>query len=250
MGARVWDRFLTEQDKAHLAASTHRPCGFGERPALVLVDLYRAVFGDRPEPLLEAIKTWPQSCGPAAWAAVPHIQRLLTVAREVQIPIIHITMLSGTGVQGWSVVRGTEAPPPGEALRSRSDLGEIIPELGPLPGETVIRKASPSAFWGTPLAGHLNFHGIDTLIVCGESTSGCVRATVVDGRTNRFHMVVVEECVFDRHEAAHAMNLFDMDQKYADVLALAEVERYLRRWRAGKDGAAVAGPEKVLAGTR
>ena len=104
---------------------------------------------------------------------------------------------------------------------------EIIDEVAPLPGEAVLRKTSPSAFWGTPLIGHLNYLGIDTIITCGESTSGCVRASVVDGCTNRYRMIVVEECVFDRHEATHAINLFDMNQKYSDVLPIGEVLEYL-----------------------
>ena len=70
MPERVWDRFLTEQDHAHLAMGAHRRIGFGNRPALLLVDLYRWVFGDKPEPLLEAINTWPSSCGLAAWEAI------------------------------------------------------------------------------------------------------------------------------------------------------------------------------------
>ena len=94
------------------------------------------------------------------------------------------------------------------------------------------RKLSPSAFWGTPLVAHLNQHGIDTVIACGESTSGCVRASVVEGCTFRFRMVVAEECVFDRHEACHAINLFDMNQKYADVLPLDDIVQYLHAWRA------------------
>ena len=77
------------------------------------------------------------------------------------------------------------------------------------------------------LLDHLTRLGVDTLITCGESTSGCVRASVVDGCTNRYRMIVVEECVFDRHQATHAINLFDMHQKYADVLPLAEVLEWL-----------------------
>ena len=83
-----------------------------------------------------------------------------------------------------------------------------------------------------PLAAHLNYLGVDTVIVCGESTSGCVRASVVDGCTYRYRVTVVEECVFDRHETAHAMNLFDMNQKYADVLSLGDVLEYLAAWSA------------------
>jgi nicotinamidase-related amidase len=119
---------------------------------------------------------------------------------------------------------------------------DIIDEVAPLPGEAVLRKSSPSAFWGTPLAGHLNYLGVDTLITCGESTSGCVRASVVDGCTYRYRMIVVEEGVFDRHEAAHAINLFDMHQKYADVVSLAEVLEYLSAWRARQAWEGPSGP--------
>ena len=84
---------------------------------------------------------------------------------------------------------------------------------------------------GTPELPWNRYH----IITCGESTSGCVRASVVDGCTNRYRMVVVEECVFDRHQASHAINLFDMHQKYADVLPLGEVLESLAEWRARKD---------------
>src|SRR5581483_4383604 len=90
MSERVWERFLTESDRAHLAASKRYPVSFGTRPALLLIDLYYAVFGDEPQPLVEAIRDWPSSCGPAAWAALPHLQRLLAAAREAGIPVIHV----------------------------------------------------------------------------------------------------------------------------------------------------------------
>ncbi len=100
---------------------------------------------------------------------------------------------------------------------------DIVDEVAPIAGEVVLRKTAPSAFFGTPLAAHFVQLGIDTLIIAGEATSGCVRATVVDAASYRFRVTVPEECVFDRHEATHAMNLFDLHQKYADVLPLAEV---------------------------
>ena len=228
--ARVWDAYLTEQDKASLGERAEHMWGFGERPALVLIDLYRWVFGDRPQPLLEAMQEWPGSCGLPAWEALPFIERLLAAARTANIPVVHITGLDGAGITGWShpsgrATRGFLADPQREERMRRRF--EIVEQVAPLPGETVLRKASPSAFWGTPLIGHLNDNRVDTVIVCGESTSGCVRATVVDGRTNRFKMIVAEECVSDRHQAPHAINLFDMHQKYADVLATAEVVAHL-----------------------
>ena len=238
MAARIWDNFLTEQDKATLVGKGVERIGFGDRPALLLIDLYRWVFGDKPEVITEGIKTWPGSCGLAGWNAIPHIQKLISKARQVGIPIIHVTGLDGVAVEPWSFRRGGKK----RATMSEEEIArfrhryDIIEQVKPIPGETVLKKTSPSAFWGTPLIGHLNFLGVDTIITCGETTSGCVRASVVDGTTYRLRMVVAEECVFDRHEACHAVNLFDMDQKYADVLPLDEILKYLDVWRSEKAG--------------
>ena len=232
MSERIWDRYLTADDKAHLALSRDRRVGFGARPALLLVDLYRAVFGDRPEPLMDAVKTWPSSCGLAGWQALPHIQSVLTAARSAQLPIVHITMLSESGMVGWYEAAHRDSAaraPQDEAARERRRRGaDIIDEVAPAPGEVVLKKTAPSAFFGTPLASHLTLLGVDTLIICGEATSGCVRASVVDGASYRYRMQVVEDGVFDRHEATHAMNLFDMHQKYADVRSSAEIIEFLK----------------------
>lgn len=227
MSVRIWDRYLTDLDQAHLALSRDRRVGFGSRPALLLVDLYRAVFGDRSEPLLEAVKTWPSSCGLAGWAALPHIQSVLNAARAAHIPVVHITMLSDSGMLGWYEAAHRDTSPTArldEAARERRRRSaEIIDEVKPIEGEVVLKKTGPSAFFGTPLAAHLTMHSIDTLIVCGEATSGCVRASVVDAAAHRYRVQVVEEGVFDRHEATHAINLFDMHQKYADVRPAREI---------------------------
>src|SRR5712692_6034336 len=127
MADRVWDRFLTEQDRRHLDGRERRPIGFGERPALLLIDLYRWVFGDQPEPLLEAVKTWPGSCGLAGWQALPPIQTLLKVAREASIPIVHMTGLDHAGVAGWSARRGASlsaemSPAAHDRLQRRWDI--------------------------------------------------------------------------------------------------------------------------------
>jgi nicotinamidase-related amidase len=226
MADRVWDPFLTAQDRERAAAQPAVRKGGGVRPALLLVDLYRWVFGDRPEPLVEAIQTWPGSCGPVAWEALPHIQRLLAAGREMGIPVVHLT--GSVEIPGWRDVhpRGGSAEDPGLTER-RKRRYDIVDEVAPVAGEAVIRKSAPSAFWGTSLTGHLVSLGIDTVVVAGESTSGCVRATVVDAKSYRYKVIVPEECVFDRDEAPHAINLFDMDQKYADVIPLDEVIAYL-----------------------
>jgi maleamate amidohydrolase len=246
MAERVWDKFLSAADKTTLKDREHQVWGYGERPALVLIDLYRWVFGDKKQPILEAMKDWPGSCGPAAWDAIPHLQRLLGASRAAKIPIVHVTGLhpNDSGVAGWSdnpkrTRSGVNLTDPAMAERNKRRF-DIVDEVAPLPGEAVLRKAAPSGFFGTLLMAHLHAHDVDSIILCGESTSGCVRATCVEGRSYRFKMTVVEECVFDRHETAHAMNLFDMHQKYADVLGVDEVVAHL-------NGIAQKHKEKALA---
>jgi nicotinamidase-related amidase len=226
----IWERYLTDQDREHVRRQPPPDRPLGTQPALLLVDLYRWVFGDRPQPLLEAIETWPSSCGLAGWEALPHIQRLLAGAREAGVPVIHIA-----GQPGLPRTRTPHSRSPGAeggdaaAAERRQRAYDIVDEVAPLPGEAVFRKAAPSGFFGTPLAAHLTYLRVDTLVVAGESTSGCVRATVVDGHSYRFRMALVEECVFDRHEATHAINLFDMSQKYAALIDLAAALDYFGR---------------------
>ncbi len=220
----VWDAFLTERDKKHMEITGfgNRPRkGFGKRPALLIIDDYYQVLGTEPKPILESVKEWPMSCGEEGWEAIYKTQELLKAARANNIPVVFAT--------------GMEFPSPwGTREKRKSRLTEeqqkiqfdIVEEIAPIDGELVVKKAAASAFYGTPLIAHLVFNDIDTVIACGETTSGCVRASVVDGCTNRFQMGVVEECTFDRTEASHAINLFDMDQKYADVVGLAEAVRY------------------------
>lgn len=192
--------------------------GWGSRPALLLVDLYRGDFGERPQPLLEALDRWPQSCGLAAWDAIPTIRSVLEAARRASVPVVHITGIVGSRVKPWAQIPGGRPFAP-----EGFDPYEIMPDFAPAPDEAIIRKSAPSAFSGTVLLAHLRELDVDTLVICGESTSGCVRATVVDGRTYRFRVLVVESGVFDRHKATHAINLFDMHQKYADVVCAEDV---------------------------
>ena len=228
MAARIWDPFLTAQDKASLKERPHQVWGYGERPALLMVDLYRWVFGDRRAPLLEAMREWPATCGEAGWDALPHLQRVLGAARDAKIPVLHITKMSPvkSGIAAWSEKPATAGAPP----KPDGTKWDIMDEVAPLPGETVLYKAAPSAFFGTLLMAQLNALDVDSVIIAGESTSGCVRATCVDARSNRFKVTVVEEAVFDRHQATHAINLFDMHEKYADVLGIDEVVSYLNSY--------------------
>ena len=100
-------------------------------------------------------------------------------------------------------------------------------EIAPIDRDIVIKKQKPSAFFGTPIMSFLNDLHIDTLLIAGTTTSGCVRGTVIDGFSYNFNVAVIEECTFDRGQASHALNLFDMNQKYANVITLEEAKKYL-----------------------
>ncbi len=119
-------------------------------------------------------------------------------------------------------------------MHHRTDDGNaIVREIAPHEGDIVILKDKPSVFFGTPLMSYLHELQVDMLLVAGTTTSGCVRATVVDAFSYNFKVVVVEECVFDRGQASHKVNLFDMQAKYADVVPLEAALRYLGEWSRG-----------------
>lgn len=235
MGGK-WTEFLTGVEKQWLENRPRKPAVIGPRSALLMIDLYRGGFGDKPEPLEESLKNWPWSCGLNGWRALPNITRLLDRARSSGLPVIHITMRDpADGLLGW--IEARQGSGPGALTASEADAEtqrratRIIEEVAPLPGEAVIEKSAPSAFWGTPLVGHLKQLDVDTLIVAGMTTSGCVRATTVDGAANRLRMIVVEDCVFDRFDISHAVSLFDLQCRYAEVVSLNSVEEIINRSR-------------------
>jgi len=220
MAERIWDKFLTERDRAVFAAAGYgQDAGFGARPALLVVDVNYHFAGDRPEPLLESIKRWPNSCGEEAWQAIPVIQRLLDVAREKGVPVIYTTGEARAdgwdrGSWAWKNHRTSRPRPQG----SNQDGNEILREIAPLPRDIVIRKLKPSGFFGTNLEAFLTLLGVDSVVVAGTTTSGCVRATVIDAFSHNYRVAVVEDACFDRAEASHAINLCDLQAKYADVV--------------------------------
>jgi maleamate amidohydrolase len=228
---RVWDKFLTAEDKAVYAASGYGARGgFGKRPAVLIVDVNYAFTGDKDEPILESVKRWRNSCGAIGWKAIPPTQALLRAAREHHIPVFYSTGINprpdGFERGGWSHKNNRSdedhaVPVPGV------DPNAIVREIAPNSSEIVIRKLKPSPFFGTPLTGFLVDLGVDTLLVGGTTTSGCVRAAVVDAFSLNYKVSIVEECTFDRFESSHALSLFDMQAKYCDVVAVDEASDYL-----------------------
>lgn len=214
-----WDRFLTARDRAVIEAAGYGArAGLGERPALLVVDMTYNFCGDRPEPVLDSINRWRASCGEAAWQAIPRIAALVSAAREAGSPVIYSLRDDGSG--GRSNDKNS---------RRREDSPEgnrIVAELSPGPRDILIAKRKPSAFFGTALHETLAKLRCDTLIVAGCTTSGCVRATAVDGFSHDYRVAVPADGVFDRAEASHAISLFDINAKYADVMDTATLTDY------------------------
>jgi nicotinamidase-related amidase len=236
MSEPVWNAFLTERDKQVFAASGYGARGgFGKRPALLVIDVNYAFCGDKPEPILESIKRWRNSCGEESWPAVAAIQSLRDKAHEKGIPVIYTTGVRrddnwDTGSWGWKNARNGED---GRGPASNVDGNRIVDEIAPGPRDIVVLKQKPSGFFGTNMASYLQLLGCDSVIVTGTTTSGCVRATVLDAFSLNFRVALAEEGCFDRSQASHAINLCDMNAKYADVVKTAEVLAFFDSLEAG-----------------
>jgi maleamate amidohydrolase len=228
---QLWDAFLTERDKQVFAASGYGARGgFGKRPALLIIDVNYGFVGDRPEPILESVKRWMNSCGEEGWAAVGVIKRLLAVSRAKGIPIIYTSGLRRADAwdQGAWAYKNSRVNK--DYLgHSPSTLASniIVPDIAPEPRDLVIGKQKPSAFHGTPLLDYLVHLRCDSLLVTGTTTSGCVRASVVDAFSYNYRVAVVHDGCADRSQASHAVNLCDMNAKYADVVSGDETIDYI-----------------------
>ncbi|WP_187968463.1 isochorismatase family protein [Aquibium microcysteis] len=230
-GEPIWNAFLTERDKQVFDASGYgAKGGFGSRPALLIIDVNYGFVGDRPEPILESVKRWMNSCGEEGWAAVGVIRQLLDAARPKGIPVIYTSGLRRADAwdQGAWAYKNSRV--------NRDYLGKspatlrsniIVPEIAPGPRDLVIGKQKPSAFHGTPLLDYLVHLRCDSLLVTGTTTSGCVRASVVDAFSYNYRVAVVQDGCADRSQASHAINLCDMNAKYADVVSSPETISYI-----------------------
>jgi maleamate amidohydrolase len=210
-----WRDFLTEQDKLVLASTRwtkDEPFGLGTRPALLVVDDYYAALGLPRAPILEAIQHWPSACGEDGWLAIDRTRPVLDAAREAGAPIFYFTS-APRGVR-WS--RGTQHRVSSDAVSP--DPRAIVDELSPQDGDVIIEKVGPSGFYASALDFQLRALDCDTVLICGEATSGCVRATAMDAYVRGYKVGVITDCCFDRIQASHWMSLFDLGQKYADLI--------------------------------
>src|SRR5579875_3737345 len=212
---KPWDGIISEEEqRAYRAAGFGRPSGLGARPALLIIDVQYRTTGTEPRPFWESLKEFPTSCGDVAWRAVARIERLLVLFRARGWPVLYPHVAPK---EGFDAGRLSDKVP---AIMTVARKGyEFVREIAPREGDILLPKKHPSAFFGTPLASYLINLQADTLVVTGCTTSGCVRGSVVDGFAYNFRILVPHECVYDRSQVSHAVNLFDMSEKYADVVS-------------------------------
>jgi len=189
--------------------------GFGDRPALLIVDFVNG-FND-PD----------QFGGGNIGPAIDKTRTLLAACRANDIPVAFTRVVYAEDGSDAGVF--TLKAPSLKTLTETAETSQIVPELAPVPGEFIVRKRQASAFFGTELLGWLINRSVDTLLVTGCTTSGCVRASVVDALSYNFLTIVVTDCVGDRAIAPHEANLFDMGQKYADLMTCEDVVGRLDR---------------------
>ena len=188
--------------------------GYGTKPAVIVIDFTLAYTTPGSPFFAEGVVR-----------AVADTVPLLAAARAAGVPVIHTRVeYHPSGADGGWFVRKVPAL---RKMVAGEPLAQIDPKVAPLPEEVVLVKQYPSPFFGTPLAPMLAALGVDTLILAGCSTSGCVRAGALDGVQHGYRVVVPHECVGDRHDGPHDANLFDINAKYGDVVTRDEVIAYL-----------------------
>ncbi|MBL8587097.1 MAG: isochorismatase family protein [Methylobacteriaceae bacterium] len=216
-------RQLFEEVKAN---PTRKPFGFGRRAGLINVDLQRAYTAVGT--YATAYETDPRQ--------IEHVNLLARLCRRVGSPVVwtHVAYLpSGEDACAWGTRSNT--PDSLQNIKEGSDRARLDERLIiDRERDLIVNKRMASAFHETPVASFLSWHGVDTVIVTGGSTSGCVRATVVDVLSHGMRPIVPEECVADKHESPHFASLYDMALKYADILPVAKVAAWLEQQPEGR----------------
>ncbi len=225
----IWNNILSEHDRKVLEARPSRSSrGLGQRPAVLVIDMNCGSVGD-DLPNYEQVDEYPGACGGFAWTAIPHMQEVIRAARDADIPVVY-TKLIYKATHDWPRAKDANY-----RFSELSPQSEIHPEIAPQPGDLLIETQQHSGFCQTPLLPVLLNKKIDTLIVLGSSTSGCVRATVVDATTYQcFKVAVVEDGVCDSFELSHQAALFDLQRMYCNLLPSKEAIEYIAEVKAAK----------------
>jgi len=221
---KPWDGIISdEEQRAYRAAGFGRSTGIGKRPAMLVIDVQYRTVGTTPLPFFEAVKEFPTSCGEVGWAAVGHIKSLVDEFRKRGWPILYPHVAVKNKHEGGRLAEKVPA-----IMNIPTHGYDFVAEVAPREGDVLLPKKHPSAFFATALASHLIDLQADTLVLTGCTTSGCVRSSVVDAFSLNFKVLVPQDAVYDRSAISHAVNLFDMAEKYADVAPTNEIIERLK----------------------
>jgi len=213
---RVWDRYIEEPFRSRIAEQTN-PCEIISNSALIVIDLYNLVYQGGDRQVSELIDQFPASCGEHAYRAIEPTNRLITLFRDRGLPIFFSTKdFEQSQRSGNATHRPRNKPKPEDY--------QIYHAVNYRKTDTLIKKLRASVFFDTELQNLLEAKKIGSLFIAGESTSGCVRASVIDAFSFGYRVCVVENCVFDQNRVSHAVNLYDIQHKYGQITTISRLE--------------------------
>jgi nicotinamidase-related amidase len=222
----IWNDLLSDEDKAIIDAfPSDREAEFGERPMLIIIDCQPNYVGE-DKPILQQLDRWPSGGGEGAWASVRRIISLRNKAREHRVPVFYTKNVQRKTLEFDSF--STKTVRDQTKYLEGNPASELLPELEVSDGEVVIPKAYPSAFYGTPLLRYVLKLRIDTIIITGNSTSGCCRQTAVDAIQMGLNVGFVEDCITDRTTPSHKLGMLDMWYKYGCLTTSDAVKHYFK----------------------
>ena len=215
---RVWDPYISEPFLSKVAQQ-REPTLISKNSALLVIDLYNLVFEGGKRSLQEKglLDQFPATCGEKAYQAIKPTNQIIGLFRDKALPIVFSTKdFEKAQKDGNATLRPRKT--------AQMEDYKIFPEIDFRPTDNLIKKLRASVFFNTGLDDYLTRLDVDSLFIVGESTSGCVRASVVDAFSLGYRVCVVEDCVFDQNPISHAVNLYDIQHKYGQVIKLSELE--------------------------
>ncbi|MGH3164790.1 MAG: isochorismatase family protein [Trebonia sp.] len=214
----VWDSVITARDRQiYEQAGFSRLPEWKGTPALLIVDALWAFIGHQPVDVLEAIKEYPTACGKAGWDGMERIAGALAFFRAAGLPVVYVCADGGLK----SLYGATTRTRRKEAAEDPAAY-EVPAQIAPVPGEAIVKKSKASGFFRTSLDVLLWRQHVDTVLIAGSTTCGCIRATTVDAHSLGFETVVLADAVWDRSPFSHAVSLFELSMKYAAVVTVDE----------------------------
>lgn len=230
---KPWESLLTETDRIVIEKGGYgQSRGLGKRPLLVIIDAQPNYIG-ADKPIEEQLEQWPSGGGDIAWKGIRKIEELKKHAAKNGIPVLFTRNVQKKSIQFDSF--STKAKRDQTKYIDGNPAADILECLAPNENDIVVDKSYASAFFGTPLISYLVKLKVDSLIIVGGSTSGCVRATAVDAVTHNYNVAIVEDAVFDRIDLSHKAALLDLWMKYCDVMTSGDIVEYFESLNVKKE---------------